>query len=54
MCWFSGGSPLDGTPIKILHTFKLWLVAIFDCLASLGIVFAIVCLVFNIVFRKRK
>ena len=50
----SGGPPLDGTPIKIIRTFKLWLIVIFDCLASLGIVFAIACLVFNTVFRKRK
>ena len=48
------GVPSDGTPINVIHTFKVEVVAIFDTLATVGIIFASVCLIFNIVFRKRK
>lgn len=51
---YSGGPPPDGTPINVIHTFNIGLVATFYTLASLGIVFAIACFIFNIIFRSRK
>lgn len=48
------GVPLDGTPVTIFHTFNIGLVAVFDTLATLGIVFAIGCLLFNFICRQRK
>ena len=50
----SGGPPPDGTPSKVIRTFKIGLVVTFYILASLGILFAIACLIFNIIFRSRK
>ena len=49
-----GGPPSDGTTMKIIHTFNTALVVVFDCLAILGIVFAISCLLFNFIFRNRR
>ena len=40
--------------MNITHTFELGLVVAFDILATMGLVFTIGCLIFNIVFRKRK
>ena len=48
------GIPPDGTPIDIVNTFRVELIAMFDILAAVGILFAIACLLFNITFRKRK
>lgn len=50
----AAGIPPDGTPIKVINTFKTALVVILDIAAAAGIIFAIVCLVFNVVFRKKK
>ena len=46
--------PPDGTPITVVNTFKVELVAVFDISAAVGIMFAFVCLLFNILFRSRK
>ena len=51
---YTVGVPLDGTPIKTIHTFHVELVVIFDILAIAGILFGFVCLLFNIIFRKRR
>lgn len=51
---YTVGVPLDGTPIKTVHTFHVKLVVIFDILAIAGILFGFVCLLFNIIFRKRR
>ena len=48
------GVPPDGTPVKIINTFMKELVVIFDVIAIAGIVFAVICLLFNVIFRKRK
>ena len=40
--------------MNITHTFELGLVIAFDILATLGLVFTTGCLIFNIVFRKKK
>ena len=48
------GIPPDGTPIKVTNTIQIFLVIIFDVLAVVGIIFALICLVFNIVFKNKK
>ena len=39
---------------KVITTIKIPVFIIYAILASVGIVFVIVCLIFNIVFRERK
>ena len=48
------GVPKDGIPSRIITTIKLPLFVIYAFLSTVGIGFVIVCLIFNIVFRKRK
>jgi len=50
----TGGIPPDGTPVQIIHTYKTGLVVFYYILAAIGVVLAIVCGVFNFVYRKRK
>ena len=51
---YADGITLDGTILNITHSFELGLVIVFDILATMGLIFTIVCLMFNIIFRKRK
>ena len=51
---FIGFSPSDGRPAKQVTVLPLALLVVYDFLATLGILFATVCLTFNIVYRKRK
>ena len=46
--------PPDGRPVNITNTYNLGLVITLDILATAGIVFAVVCLLFNIIFRNRR
>ncbi len=48
------GIPPDGTPIEIINTIHVALIIIMDIMAIVGVTFAIVCLVFNIVFRNKR
>ena len=48
------GIPPDGSPEIIIHTFHVSLVALYYFLAALGIILAIACLVFNLIFRNKK
>ena len=48
------GPPPDGSPMKKIRTFKTWLIAVFDTLAILGILFAVACFLFNLIFRNRR
>ena len=48
------GIPSDGTPIVVLNTFYMPIYIIYDVFVILGIIFAFVCLLFNIIFRNRK
>lgn len=50
----AAGRPYDGQPNIETETVSVVLTVIFSLLATAGIVFAIVCLVFNITFRKKK
>ena len=57
MKWYSilpAGVPPDGTPEKVIDTVHIGVVVVYDSLATVGIVFALGCLAFNFVFRKRK
>ena len=48
------GTPPDGSPVMRIRTFKIWLIALFDTLAILGIIFAVACFLFNLIFRNRR
>lgn len=48
------GVPSDGTPVNITNTYKVGLVVVFNTLAIAGILFAVACLLFNVIFRNRK
>ena len=50
----SDGIPSDGTPTKIFSGVHVAITVILDMFAIAGIIFAIVCLLFNVAFRKRK
>ena len=53
--WLLGGLvPYDGITDKVLVTVALPVTLIFVVLASAGIIFAILCLVFNFVFRNKR
>ena len=49
-----GGIPYDGKPTEITRTVDISLTVIFIVLSTVGIIFAIICLIFNFVFRERK
>jgi hypothetical protein len=48
------GIPPDGAPLQVINTFHIALVVIFYLLATTGIIFAVGCFLFNLIFRKRK
>ena len=48
------GVPYDGMPTAVIETVHISLTVIFAVLSTIGIVFTIVCLAFNFVFRDRK
>ena len=52
--FFTDGIPPDGRPHAVISTYNVALVVVFYVLALAGIVFAIVCLLFNWIFRKSK
>ena len=51
---FSGGVPYDGAAQERIHPNSIVLVSIYSVAAFAGIVYAIACLLFNIIFRNRK
>ncbi len=44
--------PYDGVPIEEIVTVAVPLTVIYSAFASAGIIFAVVCLIFNFIFRK--
>ena len=48
------GVPLDGTPAVVIHTHQIGLAIVFYILTTIGIAFAIGCLLFNFIYRERK
>jgi len=57
-CWLlwtvADGVPYDGAAVEVLHTNHEALMAIYSIAASAGLVYATLCLLFNVIFRKRK
>ncbi|CAI8027307.1 Gamma-aminobutyric acid type B receptor subunit 2 [Geodia barretti] len=51
---FPEGIPPDGIPKEVIVFTALPLTVVYYILATCGIVFAAVCLIFNIIYRKRK
>lgn len=52
--WPGNVTPSDGAPYTAQHYPFLWLVITSNIFAALNIVAAILCLIFNFIFRKRK
>ena len=58
--YFEGGNiwpdgiPLDGTPIEVEHFPFPAVMGVVYSYSILGVIFALACLVFNLVFRKKK
>lgn len=50
----AGYIPGDGTPINVVLPVKIPLLIVYYALATIGIIFAFICLLFNLVFRNRK
>ena len=50
----SEGVPYDRAAIEKLHPLNQALIITYFIMASAGLVFAVVCLLFNIVFRNRR
>ena len=50
----TGGIPNDGSPITKVTVVDLSATVILYLLATLGIVFTIFCLIFNIIFKDKK
>ena len=48
------GIPSDGIPIEEVVTVSIGLTVVYVILASVGIVFAIICLTFTFIFRERR
>jgi len=48
------GIPFDGVPVEEVVTVHISATVIIVLLATAGLVFTAVCLIFNFVFRKRK
>ena len=54
LCYPTDGYPPDGTPIVILSTINIALTAVCYSFTICGLVLAIVCFIFNFVFRNRR
>ena len=48
------GIPNDGIPIEDVVTVSVGLTVVYVILAFAGLVFAVVCLIFTLIFRKKK
>ena len=49
-----GGVPYDGFPDERIHQTPLPIAIIYSIMATVGLIFAITCLVFNVVFRQKR
>ena len=50
----SGGAPYDGSAVDAVHRNHLAMEIIYSILATAGLVFTVVCFVFNLLFRNTK
>ena len=48
------GIPNDGTPIEDVVTVSLGLTVLYVILATAGIAFSVVCILFNLIFRQKR
>ena len=48
------GVPPDGTPLEMINYLPVGLLVVLYLLAIGAIVFAVVCMLFNFIFRKKK
>ena len=48
------GFPSDGTPVVLITTFFTPLYIVYNVAVLIGIAFAVVCLMFNCIFRNRQ
>ena len=48
------GIPPDGTTVTVISVFHIAAVSVMYTFGAGGIVFCIICLIFNIVFRKKR
>ena len=48
------GIPNDGIPDEDIVTVHIGITVVYVTLATTGLVFAVVCLVFNLVFRQKR
>ena len=53
-CILDGVIPYDGIPIKEFVAVAIPVTVIYVVLASTGIIFAMICLVFNYMYRNKK
>jgi gamma-aminobutyric acid type B receptor len=51
---YPDGFPPDGTAIDVVHTYHVWLVAVYYVLALCGVVLSGICFAFNFFFRNRE
>lgn len=50
----SDGTPTDGVPIINIETVALPLASLYTAFAFFGVVFSVICLLFNFIFRNKK
>ena len=48
------GIPNDGIPIEDVVTVSVALTVVYVILATAGLVFAVACILFNIIFREKR
>jgi len=54
MLALTGGPPYDGSAQNVVHPIALPIVIIYNTLASVGLLCAAGCTLFNIIFRNKK
>ena len=50
----SGGAPYDGSAVDAIHHNHVALVTIYSTLTTAGLVYTLICLVFNTLFRNKR
>ena len=48
------GISFDGIPITTVMVYPVPMIAVFDFLATVGVIFTVICLLFNFRFRKKR
>ena len=53
-CLYIGDVPYDGYPQNSIDEYNIVLLVIYNMMTVAGVKFAIVCSIFNFIFRKKK